>query len=570
VSRRLVLLSDFDVRNFGLALRAAGGAVAVDAGDYGQVSQHLLAGDDPLWTLPCDAVVVWTTPGHASPTFQAALAGHEWNPDDLVRDVDAYVELVARAIPRAAAVLVPTWTVDPRARHRGLVSTRTGAGVHNALARMNLRLMEAAEKRTGVFVLPADGWLVAGGANAFSPKHWYLAKSPFGLDVYKAAAADVLGAVATLRGGTKKLLILDLDDTLWGGVLGEEGIEGLRLGGHDPIGEAYVDFQRALEALGRSGVLLAIASKNDEALALEALDRHPEMVLRRSSFAAWRVNWDDKAANIVAIADELSLGLADVVFIDDSPAERDRVRRALPEVIVPEWPSDVLTYAPTLRGLRLFDTASISDEDRQRAGHFSAERSRRGMLVDLGSVEDWVRSLEVMVRIAPLDRTSLARTAQLVNKTNQMNLATRRMSAPELMAWSETPGHALLTVRAADRLGDYGLVGVIGIHFEGAAAEVVDFILSCRAMGRGVEEAMVRSALDLARRRGAARLVARYLKTERNGACLKKLMALAHSTDADADGEGHGPTFIWDAAVDLPPFGGIAISVTGIEADAGA
>lgn len=552
---RIVLLSDFETRNLGLALQSLGGdGVNVVSGLYGQVAQHLLDGGDPLWAEPTDAVVVWTTPAHASPAFQAAVSGHAWRPDELDRDVEAHVELLARAASRAGMVLIPTWVVDSSARNRGLVSTRSGSGVHHALTRMNLRLMEAAEPRTGLFVLPAERWLFAAGAGAFSWKHWYLAKCPFGLEVMKAAASDVLGAVASLRGAAKKLLIVDLDDTLWGGILGEEGVEGLRLGGHDAVGEAFVDFQRAIAALARTGTLLAIASKNDEALALEAIETHPEMVLRRKDFAAHRINWDDKAGNVASITEELSLGLDAVVFIDDSPAERDRVRSALPEVTVPDWPADKLLYAQTLRALRHFDTPSISAEDRERAGQYDAERSRRGLLDRVGSVEEWVRSLEVSVHVAALDAASLPRAAQLLNKTNQMNLSTRRMGASELLAWAESPGHTLLTVRAADRLGDYGLVGLLGLRQDDSATEVVDFVLSCRAMGRGIEAAMLRVARELSRREGKPRLVARYRKSDRNAACLKTLRELAPALD------GETSTFIWETAAPPAAFGGVRIT----------
>jgi FkbH-like protein len=304
------------------------------------------------------------------------------------------------------------------------------------------------------------------------------------------------------------------------------------------------------------GVLVAIASKNDEAPALAAIDGHPDMVLRRDAFAAWRINWDDKAANIAAIAGELSLGLGDVVFIDDSAAERDRVRSALPMVAVPDWPADPLLYAHTLRASRLFDTAAISDEDRARGGQVHAERSRQGMLDQLGSVEAWVRSLEVRLHVAPLDQTSLARAAQLYNKTNQMNLTTRRMTAAELVGWAHAPGHTVLTVRAADRLGDYGLVGVLGLAagVDGDGdCDLVDFVLSCRAMGRGVEEAMLRVAVGAARRASRTRLVARYVKTERNAACLKKLSSLAPAADRDA------ATFTWDTAADPPAYGDVLV-----------
>jgi len=557
---RIVLLSDFDTHNLGLSLRAMrDDTVEVVAGNYGQIAQHVLDLGDPLWATLADVAVVWTTPQHASPTFRAAFEGESWNPTDLTRDVDAHVDLIARLVGRVGGVLVPTWTIDLRFRNRGLVTTRTGLGVHNALTRMNLRLMEACEKQPGLFVMPMEPGLASAGAAAFSAKHWYLAKWPFGLEVARIAAADILSAVDALRGAAKKLIVVDLDNTLWGGVLGEDSIEGLVLGGHDALGEAFVDFQHALKTLARTGALLAVVSKNDEALALQALELHPEMVLRKRAFAAWRINWEDKAANIAAIAAELSLGLDAVVFIDDDPAERDRVRSALPEVTVPEWPADKMLYAQTLRALRCFDTSVISDEDRLRTEQYAAERTRKTVLSAVGSVEDWVKSLDVRVTVAALDLGSVSRAAQLLNKTNQMNLATRRMSAAELLVWAHVPRQKFFTVRTVDRLCDYGLVGLLGLRLDGTEVEVVDFVLSCRAMGRGVEEAMVNAALEIARLCAKARLVARYGKTERNAACLKKLLEIAPAFDSNTN------TFTWDTTTPLPAFGGVRVSYEGVE-----
>lgn len=557
----IALLSDFDTRNLAMALRAARPGVTAESGSYGQIAQHVLDAKDALWSKPVDVGVVWATPQHASPAFAAALAGERWTPAELDRDVDAHVALIARLVGRAGSVIAPTFTIDPRNRNRGLVTTRTGVGLHHALTRMNLRLMEACEKQPGVFAVPAEPWLLASPA-AYSAKHWYLSKWPFTVDVAKAAAADILGAVDSLRGASKKLIVLDLDDTLWGGVLGEEGVEGVKLGGHEAQGEAFLEFQKALEALARTGILLAVVSKNDEALALDAIEKLPEMVLRKKAFAAWRINWDDKAKNIAAIADELSLGLDAVVFIDDNPAERDRVKGALPAVTVPDWPADKLLYAQTLRSLRLFDTPSISEEDRERTSQYAAERTRKTVLDEVGSVEEWIKSLEVRVEVSELDAASLARAAQLLNKTNQMNMATRRMSAAELLAWAEALGQSFYTVRAADRLGDYGLVGLLGVRVDAAQVELVDFVLSCRAMGRGVEEAMLQAVLELARKHQRPGLVARYLKTDRNAACLKKLLELAPSFDEATK------TLSWQTSTMPAPFGGVRVSYPAPEAAA--
>jgi FkbH-like protein len=238
-----------------------------------------------------------------------------------------------------------------------------------------------------------------------------------------------------------KLLVLDLDGTLWGGTVGDDGWRNLRVGGHDPIGEAYRDFQAALLALSKRGALLGIVSKNDEHIALEALYSHPEMILRAECFAGWRINWEDKARNIVDLAEELNLGLDSGVFIDDNPVERDRIRHALPAVLVPEWPASPASYCLALAAMDCFDAPVVSVEDRHRTVMYMAERERKQSLEEAPGLEQWLAGLGLTMDVELLSETNLPRAVQLLNKTNQLNLSTRRLSAREFLAWAEHPDH---------------------------------------------------------------------------------------------------------------------------------
>jgi FkbH-like protein len=266
-------------------------------------------------------------------------------------------------------------------------------GVTRHLLSMNLRLCETLARASNVFVLNAERWFAASGSRS-NPKAWYLGKIAFPRSVMVEAASDIRASIAGLTGCARKLLIVDLDDTLWGGIVGDVGWEGLRLGGHDGIGEAFVDFQRAIKQLKRRGVVLGIASKNEESVALEAMRKHPEMILREDDFVGWKINWNDKAKNIADLASELNLGLQSVVFIDDNPIERARVRDALPEVLVPEWPDDKLLYPSTFARLRCFDTPAISREDAERTRLYVEERKRDQLQTQVGSIEEWLKSLE--------------------------------------------------------------------------------------------------------------------------------------------------------------------------------
>ncbi|MGH8016016.1 MAG: HAD-IIIC family phosphatase, partial [Candidatus Zixiibacteriota bacterium] len=377
------------------------------------------------------------------------------------------------------------------------------------------------DAHNNIFLLDTEKWVSSAGRNAHNPKLWYLGRIPFSNDVYQEAMLDIKAAVNSIEGKAKKVIVVDLDDTLWGGIVGDVGWENIRLGGHDPLGEAFQDFQTSLKALTNRGILLAIVSKNDESIAMTAIKKHPEMVLRPDDFAGWRINWNDKAKNLAELVGELNLGLESVVFIDDNPVERSRVRESFPEVLVPEMPEDKLLFPSALKSLRCFDSPTISDEDRNRTEMYQSAAKRKSSLKGVESIDKWLKGLKTKVTVEPLNKVNLERTAQLSNKTNQMNLSTRRMSAAELKKWSEQKSHELWTIRVEDKFGDTGLVGILGLEFKGKAATIVDFVLSCRVMGRKIEETLAHVAVVRAKKRKATEIRAKFLATEQNKPCFE-------------------------------------------------
>jgi FkbH-like protein len=352
-------------------------------------------------------------------------------------------------------------------------------------------------------------------------------------------------------------LVLDLDDTLWGGIVGDQGWQNLKLGGHDSQGEAFVDFQRLVKDLTRRGVVLGICSKNEESVALEAIRQHPQMVLREQDFVGWRINWRDKAQNIAELAAELNLGLQSVVFIDDNPVERARVREALPEVLVPEWPEDKLLYPSAFLQLRCFDAPAVSREDAERTKMYAEERQRESAKAQVGSVEDWLKGLQMQVTVEPLSASNLARTAQLLNKTNQMNLSTRRLTEGELQAWAQQPRRQLWALSVRDKFGDAGLTGIVSMEAEGDVCAVVDFVLSCRVMGRRVEETMVHLAVAHAQRHGLSKVRAKLMPTAKNKPCLDFWKQQSRFS-AGAEDE-----LFWDAKAAYPAPDCIALRIEG-------
>jgi FkbH-like protein len=560
VALRGVVLADFTIGDLAARLRdpADGPVMEVVENPFGAVMQSLLAGPR---ADASDFLVVWTRPEEVSPAFRRVL-DHEGASDaELLADVDLFADAIVRGGQPYRMTFVPTWTLPAEHRGLGMLDARPG-GAAWALTRMNQRLMERLAEARGVFVLDAQRWLLSAGRTPTASKGWYYGKIAFPADAMAEAARDLKGAVRGLQGQARKLLVLDLDDTLWGGIVGDLGWENLRLGGHDPEGEALRDFQHAIKRLTRRGIVLGIVSKNTESVALEAIDAHPEMVLRRTDFVGWRINWEDKARNIADLAAELNLGLQSVVFIDDNPVERARVREALPEVLVPEWPVDKLQYPRALSALRCFDVPAISQEDAERTRLYVSEQQRTALRQEVGSIEDFLAGLGCWVRAERLGGANVTRAAQLLNKTNQMNLSTRRLTDAELEAWAAAPGREFWVLSVGDKFGGAGITGLLGVEHEGAEQRIVDFVLSCRVMGRKVEEAMASLAVARAVRHGCGRVVADYRPTAKNKPCLDFWQRSGFAADAPADGAAT-TRFQWETARAYATPSHIALTVEG-------
>ncbi len=543
-ARRGTLISDFTVDELVdelLSGEIAAPTLGATVAPYGQVTQSLMQEPD---SDAADFAVIWTRPEISVPSFARVLAHEEVELATLLAEVELFASLIVRAAPHYKSVFVPTWIQPAWVRGRGLADGRAG-GVTRALQALNLRLMELLEGTPNVFVLDAQRWLSGIGKAGHQPRGWYLGKVAFPRSVMHEAAADIRAAVAGVTGAAKKLLVLDLDDTLWGGIVGDAGWENLRLGGPDPVGESFVDFQRAIKNLKRRGVVLALVSKNEESVALEAIRKHPEMILKEDDFVAWRINWTDKARNIAEIVTELNLGLQSVVFIDDNPVERARVREALPEVLVPEWPEDKLLYTSAFGRLNCFDIPSVSKEDLERTRMYAEERQRDQLQQQVGSIDEWLKGLNIQVRAEKLNPANLARTTQLLNKTNQLNLSTRRLNEGELTEWSRGNNRGLWAISVSDRFGDAGLTGILSVETEGEVARVVDYVLSCRVMGRKVEETMLHMAIAAATSAGARRLEAKYLPTAKNKPCLKVFVGSGFDNQDDS-------LFTWQATETYP------------------
>lgn len=463
-------------------------------------------------------VVLWTNPRRQIYEFVNLCTQNKFDIELIFQQVKEFSEYIRKVSKIAKLVIVPIWTIDSSYRGNGILDFKHSAGIYNVLMQMNLKLSENLDDLANVFLLNTEQWIKL-SEKAEDEKLWYLGKIPFTQSIFTQASEDIRAVYDAVKGRAKKLLVLDLDNILWGGILGEDGMQGIRLGGIDYIGEAFTDFQKHLLQLKNRGILLAVCSKNDEVTAMNVIENHSEMILQKEDFTAFKINWQDKAKNISELALELNLGLDSIVFIDDSPFERSRVASELPQVLVPEWPEDPIYYVRALNSLKCFDKAAFSLEDSHRTDLYKQEQERKKLVEAVGDIEGWLYQIELEVSYEFINENNIERIAQLFNKTNQFNLITRRMGQSEIMSYCNKENSSGLAFYARDRFGSYGLIGFCSFDINQSDITLRDFLLSCRAMGRGIEKSMLYVVKDLEVNKFKSSIRAQFIPTEKNKAC---------------------------------------------------
>lgn len=406
----------------------------------------------------------------------------------------------------------------------GSYALREGSAFPYQLLKLNYLLAEAAREAGNVRLIDLEPIRAHMGYDAFhDPKLYAIAKIPISTQALPAVASRVVDAILARKGRFHKCAIVDLDNTLWGGVIGDDGLEGIQIGELGQ-GHAFTEFQTWLKELKNRGVMLAVCSKNDEANAKEPFLRHPEMVLKLDDFSAFVANWEDKASNIRRIQKELNIGLDSMVFFDDNPFERNLVRTMLPEVEVPELPEDPAEYTAFARMQNLFDTNSYSDEDRVRTERYLAEKSRTELSAGIDNYDDYLKALDMKAVCAPFDAFHIPRIAQLTQRSNQFNLRTVRYSEQEIEEIAANPRYITRYYTLRDRFGEHGLIAVVILEKRENELFVNEWLMSCRVLKRGMEQFIADSILRAAREAGVARVVGEYIPTPKN-AMVKDLYA---------------------------------------------
>lgn len=557
---RLFVLRSFTVEPVVLLLRAAaffGGIdLTVKVGEFNAYAQEILDPAGPLEAFAPDAAILAVQTRDAAPGLWDDFAdlSPQRRETAAAEAAAAFRGWMAAFRRRSSAALVVHSLELPEHPGCGALDAQDAGGQARLIARVNEEIRAAAAALPGVWVLDYDALVArAGRRHWHDQRKWLTARLPIRAECLPALAAEWMRYLHPIAGRIAKVLVTDLDNTLWGGIVGEDGMDGIQVGREYP-GAAYYNLQRVILDLHRRGILLAAASKNNPEDAMRALESHPGMLLRPHHFSAMRVNWNDKAASLREIAAELNVGTDSLVFLDDNPAERRRIRLELPEVAVIELPEDPLGFARALRECPLFERLAVSAEDGERARYYTEQRGRGELQRGAASLEEFYRSLAQRVEIAPLEAATLARAAQLTQKTNQFNLTTRRRTEAQLAALASEPGCEAWTVRVADRFGDNGLVAVLVLRHAGEACEIESLLMSCRVIGRTVETAVLAFAAARARALGAQRLEGWFIPTAKNAPAAEFYRGHGFRLAAERDGAGFWTLPLDAAAVACPPW----------------
>ncbi len=492
--------------------------IATYENDYGQYLQELLDSASALHAFSPTAVLFAWDAYHLTQGLDAAMgqeAADAALADALARIGQCWsLARAAFACPILQQTALPIFEPLLGSNEHRLPGSR-----HAFLARLNAALRPAADA-AGVDLVAIDDAAHTHGVRAWHDAAlWHRSKQEVSPALSPTYGELVVRIIAARQGRSAKCLVLDLDNTLWGGVIGDDGLDGIVLGQGSTLGEGFAAVQAYAKELARRGIILAVSSKNDAANALEPFEKHPEMVLRREDIASFRANWDDKAANIRAIAHDLNIGLDAMVFLDDNPFERNLVREQLPMVAVPEVPDDDPARVPgVLADAGYFESLGITADDLKRSAQYQDNRARDDLRAAATDMEGYLRALDMRMVWNRFDSVGQARIVQLINKTNQFNLTTRRHQDADIAAVMADPHAAGLQMRLLDRFGDNGIIAIVILRLTAPDTATIDtWLMSCRVLGRGVERATLAVVAAQARALGATRLIGCYIPTKKNG-----------------------------------------------------
>lgn len=550
---RVALLSSFTTtglkETLGVKCFEQGITAEIFEAPYSQIAQTILQPHSPLYQPPADLAVLFVDtmdllgenfffPYRLSEEQRRKCA------EEKINELIAWTErLTAGGIKK---VLLHNFRV-PAYSSLGILENKQNFGFFSMVRFINERIEDKFKKNNNVFVFDYDGFCSRQGKiQITNNKMYYLGDFKLAFASMSPLCDDYLAYLKPLASRSRKCLILDLDNTVWGGVLGEDGMGGIRVG-PTPEGRPFLEFQKSLLNLMDRGILLAINSNNNPEEVEQVFKEHPYMVFRKKDFAALEINWNDKVSNLRSIAKQLNIGLEALVFLDDLPSNRAIVRAALPEVLVPEMPEDPSEYVAFLNTLTDFNTFQLTEVDKNRNQLYAAERQRQEIRAAATDLNTYLKGLNIAVTIAAATQVTIPRIAQLTQKTNQFNMTTRRYLEPDIQHFISDSRFWVLSLQVADRFGDSGMTGVLVIEKMENAWRIDTFLLSCRVLGRKIEDAALAFLLKKAKQAGVSTLLGEFKSTQKNLPARDFYRKSGFELKEQTKGEE-----VWQRAVSLP------------------
>ena len=457
--------------------------------DYNAILQEILDPTSPLLTQKPDIIILSLF------EYSNELFSSTKRLDEMKENIEKIYNQLAQ---KTDALILVNTNISPS--YSSLISISTEIQTTSLFhASLNYFIRNFVAQNNSRFILMDwERYLQLLGENeCMDYRYWYMNKAPFKKDFLNCYAKDVARIAKVIKGKSKKCLILDCDNTLWGGIIGEDGLQDIKLDDYEYPGKIFHDFQQSVLSLYNQGVIVVLCSKNNEEDVWQVFDNHPACVLKREHIVAHRINWNDKATNITEIANELNLGLDSVVFVDDSPLECNLVKKLLPSVTVLQVPQNLYSFPQLLFKEELFDILSMNDEDKKRPLMYQQEAGRRESAKQFENIEDYLRDLELTLHIYPVKPSEISRIAQLTQKTNQFNLSVKRYTESEIKYFCESDTSKVFSLVAKDRYGDYGLTGALIASRYNDSVRIDSFLLSCRILSRRIEYAFLFNCLQL-------------------------------------------------------------------------
>ena len=483
--------------------------------DYDQIDAQTMDGGSELYSFAPNAVLlVMCTEKLYEGFCSTPVEKHPSFADDTIARIRMYWTLISEKLQTSILQFSFAYLNDGS---MGNYALREPCSFSYQLSRLNFLLGQSAAEHKGVYLVDINAIQGRLGTSLFKDdKLYYVAKMPFSLEALPHLAEQTVNMITALRGSIKKCVIVDLDNTLWGGVIGDDGLDGIEIG-ELGTGHAFSEFQLYLKELKRRGIILAVCSKNNEDTAKLPFEKHPEMVLRLEDFALFVANWQDKASNIRFIQQTLNIGMDSIVFLDDNPFERGVVRSLIPDITVPELPDDPALYLSYIRSLDLFETASFSSADADRTEQYRQEADRSALVAKFTSYDEYLRALEMSAQAAPFDKFHYPRIAQLTQRSNQFNLRTVRYTESEIESVANDDNHITRYYCLHDKYGDYGLISVVIMDKrEDSSLFISEWLMSCRVLKRGMEEFIVNDIIRTASQCGCTKVIGEYIPSPKN------------------------------------------------------